>query len=184
MHGQDRRDQADQHDRLEGAAPQLERRRLGHPDDDQGDDQAQHRAGGVGGAVEAKGQSALALVDAVGHQGVARRGADPLAHAVGPAHGGDGAPGVGEVEEGLGQGRQAIAGHGQPLARPQPVRQPAGKDLEQAGRRLGDALDQADDAGPDAQHVGQEQGQDVDDHLAGDVGQKAGQADGPHVAGQ
>ena len=45
-------------------------------------------------------------------------------------------------------------------------------------------LNEADDPGPHAEYVGQEQGQQIDDHLAGDVHEKAGQAHGPDVARQ
>ena len=164
--------------------PQVQGHGLGGPDHAQGDEQPQHSAARVRRAVKAKGQPPLLLVYAVSYQRVAGGSADAFAHPVGPAHGHDRRPGVGKVKEGLDRRREAIASDGQPFARPEPVRKPAGKDLEQAGGRLGDALDKTDDARPHTQHVAQKEGQDVDHHLAGDVHEETGQAHRPDVAGQ
>jgi hypothetical protein len=134
--------------------------------------------------VQAKGQPAASFVDAVGDQRIAGRSSYPLAHPVGKAHAQHPGPGIRNVQERLGQGGQRVASHHQPLAFAQAVAQPAGEGFEQTGGRLSDPLNQADGAGPHTQHVGQKEGDEIDDHLAGDVSEEAGGGDYPHVARQ
>jgi hypothetical protein len=63
-----------------------------------------------------KASAALFFVHAAGHERVARGGADALAHAVGEAHAQHPLPSGGEIQEGLGDGREPVAEHGQALA--------------------------------------------------------------------
>ena len=92
QHCQDGRRQADQHDQLESILTQAHSVGLGQPDHTQGDEQSQHGAGGIGGALEAKGQAALFISDRVGHQCITWRRANALTHAICPAYRGYGAP--------------------------------------------------------------------------------------------
>ena len=117
----------------------------GHVPPPQGPRHRGWRPGRVRGAMKAKGQAALCGRDGVGDQGIAWRGAHAFADAIGPARAGNGAPTGGDIEQGLGQGRDAVTSHCQPFARAQAIGQPAGKEFEQAGGRLGYPLDQAND---------------------------------------
>ena len=140
--------------------------------------------GCVSRAVDAERQPALLLVDAACHQRIARSGADALADPVHKADGQHPAPGVGKVQEGFCKGREAVPGDDQELPLAQFVGERAGIELDDAGGGLRHAFDQADDRCPHAEHVGQEQGDQVDDHLRGDVGQEGAGGHHPYVTRQ
>ncbi len=124
-----RRQQADEHDRLEGGFGQGQCIFLRQPHDQHGDEDPHHRSGGIHGAVKAKGQAAGFFRHRIGHQRIPRRGADAFPDPVGPAHPGDQLPAAGKIEEGLGHRRKPIPSYRQPFAPAQFIRKPARKQL-------------------------------------------------------
>ncbi len=85
---------------------------------------------------------------------------------------------------GLADGGDAVTEHGQPLALAELIRETAGVNLHQAGGGLSQTIDQTDDGRPGIEHVGQEERDQVEDHLRGDVGEEGGGRHHPHVDGQ
>ncbi len=171
-HGQEGRHDAHQHGDLEGVPGKVQRALFSQPDDEGSQPKAHEGAGGVTGAMDAEGQPALLLVDAIRHQRIARRRANAFAHPVGKPDAEHPTPGVREIEEGLRDGGQSVPGDCQPFPVAKLIRKGAGIYFGQAGSGFGNAVDQADDGGAHAQHVGQEQRDEVEDHLGGDVGEE------------
>ena len=66
---------------------------------------------------------------------------------------------------------------------PDPVAHHAADELEERASTLDDALDQPDDRRRRRQHVGEEERDDVDEHLARHVGEEADDPQGDDVAG-
>jgi hypothetical protein len=73
-----------------------------------------------------------------------RRAPDALADAVDEARGNESADGWRQREHRLGDGRQSITEGGKHLALAQSITERTGEDLDDGGRGLGDALDDAD----------------------------------------
>jgi hypothetical protein len=88
---------------------------------DQRNPRPDERPRGVTRAVQPECKATLAIVDGVGDEGGARRGAQALPHAVGETYAEHPPPGGSEVQPGLGRRGQGIAEHGRPLAPTQPV---------------------------------------------------------------
>ena len=155
-------------------------------EDPHGRHRAQHRPGVVHGAVEAKGQPADVGADRIADQGVAGRGADALADAVGEPQGDDVPTALRQGVQRAAGDRQAVADHGQYLPLAEGVADPPGEDLQQAGGGLADAVHEPDvqsgPGGADSRQAGQEDGQQGVDHLAGGVVEEAHQAHHQDVA--
>lgn len=156
--------------------------RPAQPQEQCGQERPRHRAGIVHGAVQAEGEPARAAIDARGEQGVARRGAQSLAHAVGETQRQHHRPAHGQRDHGTGKAGQRIARHHPRLGAAGAVDDDAGEEFEEAGGGLGDALDDAERARPGHQHRGEEQRHQRIDHLAGRVVDQADEADQPHGA--
>lgn len=181
--GEDGGDEADEDDGLEGVAGEADGLRLGGEDDEEGDGKAGERAEGIPCPIDAKGEAATRGIDTIGDEGITGGGANAFADTISKADGEDGRPRGSEIEEGFGEGGEAVTENGQAFATAETIREPTGKDFEDAGGAVGDAFDEADDVGFDAEDVGEKEGKQVDDHLGGDVGQEAGEGGDPDVTG-
>ena len=147
----------------------------------QGDQRAGHRAESVHGTVQAEGDAAVAVGYAGREQGVARRRAHALAHAVDEARRERRLPYEREREQQLAERRRAVAAEHEdaPLARL--VGPAAERVAREAGGRLGDSLDDPQNGRGGAQHPGHEQGEERIDDLGAQVGDETDQAERPHV---
>ena len=65
-------------------------------------------------------------------------------------------PRIGEIQKGLGNCRKTIAQYSQPFTITQSIRQPSRVDLQQAGSRFCNPINQADDRGTHTQNIRQE----------------------------
>jgi hypothetical protein len=175
-------DETEQDHGAEGRPVERGSRRPNRPDYAQCDGHSEGGARGVRCAVETEREAALVLGDGIRHQGVSRRGAYPLAHAVRPARAGERRPGARDVEERFRDGGDRVPRDGDPLAVPHPVGEAAGEHLETAGDALRSAFDQADGGGGAPQDVREEERDEMHHHLARDVHQKACDARRPDVS--
>ncbi len=100
---------------------------MGQPNDEGRDQNAEQCSGRIHGAVEAKRQAADLGRDRIGHESIARRRANALADAVGPADSGNEFPGAGHIEEGLGERRKGVPDHRKGLASSELIREPSGE---------------------------------------------------------
>ena len=111
----------------------------------QTDQRPQHSARGISHPVEAVGAPVVSGVAEVGDEGIAGRGAHPLAKAVGDAGDQHLRPAEGGRQEQLADGGEAVARSDERLPQGQAVGVPAGGDLHQAGGALGETLDDTED---------------------------------------
>ena len=139
-----------------------------------------HGSGVVHGALQPEGGAVALGRGDVGNEGVARRSAQPLAHSVGDPQGATAGQASRQADQGPGQARYPVPRHDQGLAPPRPVGEPSRAHLQQGRRRLGGALDHPQGHGAGRQGLHQEEGQERVDHLAGQVGQQAHQAQRHH----
>jgi hypothetical protein len=109
--------------------------------------------------VEAVGAAAIGRLGRVGEERVARARAHALAEAIGHARGQDVPRRRREAHQRPHQRRDAIAEDGQGLPAIEPIGEAPRHQLEQRRRRLGRALDGADEGARRVQHVRQEQRQ-------------------------
>ncbi len=181
---QQRRDEARQHRDLKGGAGQVGSAPLIHPDDVCRSRKSDKRPGCIPRTMNTERQPALFLVDAAGYQCITRRGADALADPVHETDSEHPSPGIGKIKEGFGECRETVTGDHQEFPFAQLIRERAGVKFDKAGRSLSHTFDQADDRCTHAEHVGEEQGNQVDDHLRGDVGQERPDSNDPHIARQ
>jgi len=105
----------------------------------------------------------------VSQQRITRRAAHPLAEPVAEAQRQHVRPGRGQAERGAQRVRQQVAGAGEGLATPEPVRSHAARESCQARGGLGQAFDQAEEDGRGPEHRRHERGQQRVDHLRADV---------------
>jgi hypothetical protein len=106
--------------------------------------------------VQTEGQAAPTVIHHARQQRVAWRGAQALADPVGEAQGQHHGPAPGQGQQRPRQGGEAIAADHPALGMAVAIHEDPGKQLQQAGGRLGDALDQAKCPGPSQQDRGQE----------------------------
>ena len=118
------------------------------------------------------------LGDAQRDQGVARGGADALADAIEQDEAGDAAQGAADDQQTeAADGRQGVAGGGDLFCAPPAVGGERGAEAHEARGALVQAVDDAELQRGDVQLVQQVQRQDGGDHLRGDVGEQAGDAE-------
>ena len=134
--------------------------------------------------VQAKGQAALRGRHAGREQRIARRRAQSLADAVGKTDGEQRRPTGDEGNQRSHEAGQRIAENDPRFGPPRAIDNHPGKQLEQAGRCLGYAFDQAQGARPGHQHRGQVDRDQRVKHVAGRVVDQADQADEPDGAGE
>ena len=134
--------------------------------------------------MQAKGHAALAGLRAGGDERVARRRAHPLAQPVDEAADERDRPDERHGEHQLADGGQPVAGRGERPPAAGEVRPLAEGVAGDARRRLGDALDEAQDGRRSAEHAGDEVREERIDHLGAEVGEEAHQTEAAHVAVQ
>ena len=149
-----------------------------------GDERADDGAQRVQRAMKAEGHAAFLRPCAGGDQRVARRGTHALAEAVDETADEGDRPDESDGEYQLADGGQTVAGRGKGAAAAGEVRPLAKGVTGDARRRLGDALDEAQDGRRGAQHPGDEVREERIDHLGAEVGEEAHQTEAAHVAVQ
>ena len=115
----------------------------------------------------------------VGHQRVARRAADALAHAIEQPRSDHNADAARHGEQGFGQCAQRIAQDGQPLAPAQVVAERAGEHFHDECKGLGESFYEAHGDRAGAERAHHEQRQQAVDHLGGNVHEQADETQHP-----
>ena len=118
----------------------------------------------------------------IGDQRVTRRAADTLADAIDETRRHQPADARRQRKHRLGDGGEAVAEGGEPLALAEIIAERAGKDLGDRGGGLGDALDDADGQRRGAEHGDEIERQQRMDHLGGDVHEQRHQPERPDAA--
>jgi len=134
--------------------------------------------------VQPEGQTAPLRPDTRGQQCVARRGAQALADPVGEAQQQQPRPARHQRHQRPPDACQSVAEHDPRLGALRSVDHRTREQLEQAGGRLGDALDQAQRARPGHQHRRQVERDQRIQHLGGRVVHQTDESDQPDGAGQ
>ena len=135
-------------------------------------------------AVESEGPSALLGTCGTGDERVARGAADALADAIEETKPENRSPARGEADERPHRVRERVAADDERLRRHAAVGEPAGDELQDAGRGLRKTLDQADDRRPGAERGRQEDRQQRRDHLARRVVQQRHETEDHDRAGE
>ena len=133
--------------------------------------------------MEAVRHSAVLRGGRIGDQSVSRRSSNSLAESIPDAAQQDHGPDGRQEVQTLGRYRRRVADPDQQSPSREPVRERAADQLEKRGRALGHPLDQADHRRRSQEHVGEEERNDVNEHLTRDVREETHKTQRHDVAG-
>jgi len=143
---------------------------------------AQHGAGVVRGGVKSKRASTRRCWGGIREKRVTRRCSNPFADSVRQPDEQHLRRASRHRGEGPYHGRDSVTNHDQALTTADFVGPPSAQKLEQRRRRLGHALDGADEARVRAEHAGEEHWKQRINHLGRDVGEKTHRAQAEDVS--
>ena len=170
---QGERQQAGNHREIEDRAD-VEVKRV---EQQQSDERTEKGAGVVADAFKPEGAAAMRFRDRSGNQRIARRRTGAGAQPVQEPRAEHDLPDRGEPHQRLADGGEKISGERDWFPPLQPVGQGAGQTLDDVLRRLGKAVDQADDAAGRPERLRQEHRQHRIEHLGRNVGEQAGESE-------
>ena len=150
-------------------------------DEEDGDEDARHRAGIVHHAQDSEIPSPVLAGGDIGEDGVARRAAH-LAAAIQQAEGDHPLPGEGDGIAGVRDAAQEIARPDEDFALADAVGNVAGDGLGDGDDGIPETVDQSDDLHVRAEHAREEERPDGEDHVGAGVVEEGGDredADGP-----